>query len=682
MKRPLCVFGAGFLTTIAVAFVCPGAVAPLLAAVAGAGLIHPRNRRVGCVLLAASAAALGRMALVDRQLVQLQMLEGQQQTGVGYVCRVSPWNPSRLLIRVKLSNGGCYGVWLDAASQDFMPGDWLRATIHITGAREDTQDFFFTGGWVLSALPVEAPEAEKPQWPSPLAHMASVREQLLHKARLHSSGSGTHVVTGLLFSADEELPDEDRRAMEQAGISHLLSVSGFHMSLVLGWTAMKAPRSRLKRGLRLLLCLGLVFLVLSLAGYGAAAMRAGILGLMTVLAGCLNRRSDPWTSLCLSALLLITFSPALITDAGVQLSFCATAGIFAFSRLFRGLWEDGLVRLLGGRCPALCRSFCGCMGMLMAAQVSAAPVLALRFGTVPLLSAPLNLLILPLVYLSMALGGAGIFLLATPLAGAGALLLDLASLCGEGILILAKIWCRLPGCTLSTVWPGRFLLLGLLGALIFTPLLPVPRLVKRRLLVILTVVLLLTQGALSIVFENQVQLLALSGSSSLLLRWGQRQVVISGAGELWQLRQLEEELLSAGVVHPDVLICGRGGPDLLLEASRTISPRCLAAPEEDLSPVKRLMPASLRTVELGKQALPVGGISVERFDGDLVEVRIGQTKVLKCWGGYAIMDFDLLLGGTQEGALVSDREGRLWLRPGMISLPRSMGVRWVLAGSG
>lgn len=53
-----------------------------------------------------------------------------------------------------------------------------------------------------------------------------------------------------------------------------------------------APRSRLKRGLRLLLCLGLVFLVLSLAGYGAAAMRAGILGLMTVLAGCLNRRSD------------------------------------------------------------------------------------------------------------------------------------------------------------------------------------------------------------------------------------------------------------------------------------------------------------------------------------------------------------------------------------------------------
>lgn len=62
----------------------------------------------------------------------------------------------------------------------------------------------------------------------------------------------------------------------------------------------------------------------------------------------------------------------------------------------------------------------------------------------------------------MALGGAGIFLLATPLAGAGALLLDLASLCGEGILILAKIWCRLPGCTLSTVWPGRFLLLGLL----------------------------------------------------------------------------------------------------------------------------------------------------------------------------------------------------------------------------
>ena len=677
MKRPLCVFGAGFLTTMAVALTYPLAAAPLLAVTASVGLLRPKKRTLSCVLLVAGIAALGRVGLANHQLKQLRVLEGESVSFQGYVCRTDPWDPSRLLLRTRIS-GRSYGLWLDAGSGDWRSGDWLEATAVITAVEEDTQNFFFTGAITLLATVEGEPKSLTPQWFAPLADVAAMREELLHQARIHGTGEGIHLVTGLLFSADEELSSQSLLEMRRAGISHLLSVSGFHMSVVLGWTALKMPRSRLRRGLRLVICLGLAASVLALAGYGAAAMRAGVLGMMTVLAGCLNRRSDPWTSLVLSAMLLTAVSPLLLTDLGFQLSFCATAGIFALSGPLKNFWEEWAVRFLGSRWRRGRSSFCSCLGVLEAAQLSAAPILALRLATVPLLSVPINLLVLPLVYLAMLLGAVGVGLLMTPCSMAGQLLLRGACWCGEGILALAGFWSRLPGCTLSMVYPGRVLLLGIILLLALLPLLPLSRRRKRKLALAAAAVGLTIQLTGALALGDRVQLLAFPESDALALFQGRRQVVVAGGEKLWQLRRLEEELLDAGITRPDLLIWGGGEPGMMLEAARTIRPRFLAAPAETLAPVERLLPSSVAGVELGKETIPFHRLEIRQEEGELTEIELAQTKLLKYWSGYAIMDHNRLLKAVEEGALVADRKGRLWLPRGTTALPRPAGVWWVL----
>ena len=102
-------------------------------------------------------------------------------------------------------------------------------------------------------------------------------------------------------------------------------------------------------------------------------------------------------ALGLAAFLLLLAEPALVRDAGFQLSTLATAGLVAWATPL----TDRLDRLTRGRLP---RWLSESLGVSLAAQAATLPVVLASFGRLALISPAVNLLVVPLVTPAMAAG--------------------------------------------------------------------------------------------------------------------------------------------------------------------------------------------------------------------------------------------------------------------------------------
>ncbi len=137
---------------------------------------------------------------------------------------------------------------------------------------------------------------------------------------------------GMVLGEDEEIDSATRDDWRDAGLSHLLAVSGQNVMLLMALAlpmlvaAGLGPRGR---GLALL-CL--VALYVPLAGAGPSLQRAGVMGAAGIAAMTLSRPSSRWYALLLAAAATLALNPRACGDPGWQLSFVAVAGILVAGR--------------------------------------------------------------------------------------------------------------------------------------------------------------------------------------------------------------------------------------------------------------------------------------------------------------------------------------------------------------
>jgi len=196
------------------------------------------------------------------------------------------------------------------------------------------------------------------------------------------------------------------------GLSHILAISGFHFALIalLISTLLRCflPIKLASIGLLLLLTLYLLFL-----GASPSILRAYIMISLFVLGRLLRRRSDPLNLLGAALLIELLLDPTHLTHLGFQLSFLATFGILAFYPIFekkvrwllpkRSLKVAKEMPLLDQHGYLLTSGIRSGLALNLAVQVATLPLIFTYFGSFPLLSLPYNLLLPPLLALSLLL---------------------------------------------------------------------------------------------------------------------------------------------------------------------------------------------------------------------------------------------------------------------------------------
>ena len=189
-------------------------------------------------------------------------------------------------------------------------------------------------------------------------------------------------------------------AMQTAGFSHIVAVSGMHVSFLLAALALLC-RSKRRTAL---LGVPLVILFMAMIGFTPSVTRAGIMQIMLLSAPLLKRENDPPTSLCAAGLLLLLINPCAVAGTSFQLSFAAMAGlIFCAGPIYSWLLpakaapKNALFR-------AAARWICSLIAASLGAMVFTTPIAAWRFGFVPLYGIITNLLCLWAMSLAFLLG--------------------------------------------------------------------------------------------------------------------------------------------------------------------------------------------------------------------------------------------------------------------------------------
>lgn len=231
---------------------------------------------------------------------------------------------------------------------------------------------------------------------------------------------------------------------QKSGISHLLAISGLHMTF-LGMGIYNLLR-KAGCGFTISGLTGGVLLILYslMIGAGVSSLRALIMFMVRIGAEITGRDYDLLTSLFLSAAILCFRQPLYLTDAGFQLSYGAILGIALFSPVFSEMFgcaqvsdrKRRLERRKTGRIARVqSKGFTILLWILNGLSTSLAvnvfllgPLLWFYFE-VPPYSVFLNLIVIPVMPVAMGAGVAGSALSLMSDAAGGAVL----QICG-GVL--------------------------------------------------------------------------------------------------------------------------------------------------------------------------------------------------------------------------------------------------------
>ncbi|MDO8213993.1 ComEC/Rec2 family competence protein [Conexibacter sp. CPCC 206217] len=216
------------------------------------------------------------------------------------------------------------------------------------------------------------------------------------------------LLRGMVLGQDEALSERTRDEFRASGLSHILAASGQNVALLLALALPLLTVAGLGLRPRLSAALALIALYVPLAGGGPSIQRAGVMGAATTVAALAGRAASRWYALLLAAAATLALNPRASGDPGWQLSFVAVVAIALATPALSA-------RLRRRRVPV---AVADAAAMSLAATLGTAPLLALHFEQLSLVSLPANMLaaaaIAPIMWLGMLAAALG--QLAAPLA--------------------------------------------------------------------------------------------------------------------------------------------------------------------------------------------------------------------------------------------------------------------------
>ena len=220
-------------------------------------------------------------------------------------------------------------------------------------------------------------------------------------------------ISALILGKKELLPDRMNTSFRYLGISHILSVSGLHLAVLMAAVTFIASLFIPNRYILVLLTTLFSVAFVILVGAPPSAIRAAVMIFLTILAIASGRPSVGIHFLAVASFVISLTDPSLIFSASYLMSMGASLGIIvlggpACSTVSKRILDrNGVIRTLGA------------MGMLVCITLSATlftlPVVAYFFGEISVVSVPANLLFVPVCTVLIYLAALLLLFYSTPL---------------------------------------------------------------------------------------------------------------------------------------------------------------------------------------------------------------------------------------------------------------------------
>ncbi|MQP24563.1 DUF4131 domain-containing protein [Flavobacterium sp. LMO8] len=222
-------------------------------------------------------------------------------------------------------------------------------------------------------------------------HIENLRNNLSKSFEIHHFEPKTKaIIDALILGQRLELDKETIADYSNAGVIHILAISGLHISIIYFFIVfLLKPLKRVRFGaeIQLLIVLGVLWLFALLTGLPASVTRAVTLFSFISIGNYFNQPKAIYNALAISAFLILLVKPNSIFDIGFQLSYAAVLSIVLFQPFYKkfyftenkiGIYLTDIVLVS------------------LAAQIGVLPLSLYYFNQLPLLFLLANLVIIPL----------------------------------------------------------------------------------------------------------------------------------------------------------------------------------------------------------------------------------------------------------------------------------------------
>lgn len=560
VRRPLVVAGLAACTATAAGLYLPAVWAWIGAAgLALCLLIPPLRRPVAAIALVTAVLCLVnsgcyRYTCVDPAVAA----DGREDTLTGHVLAL-PDTGRMFTVEVTASTVLPLGTRVAFYSPETSPavGDYMSAEVELSVP--DFASTYRTDGVFIYAFPKNTDEEHviiSPGEAKPLTRLSIALRRRLNRALSHGvSGEERRIIAALCLGEKATVSADTTDAFNDSGLSHLLVVSGLHVTLLA--VALRGVLRAVGCGYRTSAAVTLLALPLFVILVGAtpSVLRAAVMCGVWLCGLMLRRRADGLNSLGLAAALLLLANPYYLLSAGFQLSFAATAGVLCVTpRLCRNLPrydpDGGWLREVWRRIRNVIHTGSAvCLG----ATLFTLPIACYYYGGFSLTFLPANLLAVAPAGWILVLGWLGMLCCLTPLtAWLGKPLLMMAGYLTRYLTFVARL-CSPAGSYLSLprLW-GWALVTALCVLLIFFIRHPVSR---RRFFATVTALVVLVVGTAVPVTHRLTEMTVTRTSTGAVLTIRQRGQVAVIATDSGGLRVAANES-----TPPDAVFVGRGDP--------------------------------------------------------------------------------------------------------------------------
>lgn len=202
------------------------------------------------------------------------------------------------------------------------------------------------------------------------------------------------LMKALIFGDKSGMDDEVVGYFSKSGISHIISVSGFHLAVVCGIVFYLLKTMKLGKIPRFIISEIFIFSFAALAGFSFSVVRSGIMMTVFLLGDLIKRRQDILSSLGTALILLTITMPFAIRNTSLLLSVTGVFGIGVVAPYFTkginfGKYIDKPLKIL--IYSAVC-------------SLTTLPFVLLTFREVSVISPISNLLLVPLCSVILILG--------------------------------------------------------------------------------------------------------------------------------------------------------------------------------------------------------------------------------------------------------------------------------------
>lgn len=205
------------------------------------------------------------------------------------------------------------------------------------------------------------------------------------------------IILGIMLGNTENIDEDIKEDFSQSSISHVLAVSGMHVSYIIFLVTTSTKKILGKRKSKIITSIVLL-VYMFITGFSVSVVRASIMGILLCMSFIVYRKSDTLNNIAISALIILLNNPFIIISTSFLLSFGGTIGIIYFKptveKIIKGVKiRNRKYKYVFLKIQRKCDKIIEIISVSISAQITIVPIMILKFNTLGISFLITNLLL-------------------------------------------------------------------------------------------------------------------------------------------------------------------------------------------------------------------------------------------------------------------------------------------------